>query len=48
MSMNLPRVESHDVGAQPASAQASDRSFIATWMFAWLLGFLGVERFYLG
>ena len=26
----------------------SDRSFIATWMFAWLLGFLGVDRFYLG
>lgn len=48
MSMNLPRVESHDVGVQTASAQASDRSFIATWMFAWLLGFLGVDRFYLG
>ena len=26
----------------------SDRSFVATWMFAWLLGFLGVDRFYLG
>jgi len=24
------------------------RSFIATWMFSWLLGFLGVDRFYLG
>lgn len=28
--------------------RVSDRSFIATWMFAWLLGFLGVDRFYLG
>ncbi|WP_353988198.1 TM2 domain-containing protein [Ruicaihuangia caeni] len=26
----------------------SNRSFIATWLFAWLLGFLGVDRFYLG
>lgn len=26
----------------------SERSFIATWMFSWLLGFLGVDRFYLG
>jgi hypothetical protein len=25
-----------------------ERSFIATWMFSWLLGFLGVDRFYLG
>ena len=32
----------------PQVATASDRSFIATWMFAWLLGFLGVDRFYLG
>jgi hypothetical protein len=37
------------VPAQPAQpAPASDRSFIATWMFAWLLGFFGVDRFYLG
>lgn len=37
--------------ASPAPTQpstASDRSFIATWMFSWLLGFLGVDRFYLG
>jgi TM2 domain-containing membrane protein YozV len=26
----------------------SDKSFIATWLFAWFLGFLGVDRFYLG
>jgi hypothetical protein len=32
----------------PQVATASDRSFIATWMFSWLLGFLGVDRFYLG
>lgn len=36
-------------GPAPAQPQAlSDRSFIATWMFSWLLGFLGVDRFYLG
>ena len=35
------------VGAAAASV-AAPRSFIATWMFAWLLGFLGVDRFYLG
>lgn len=32
----------YPTGASP------ERSFIATWMFAWLLGFLGVDRFYLG
>lgn len=32
---------------QPPGAPP-ERSFIATWMFAWLLGFLGVDRFYLG
>lgn len=26
----------------------SDKSFLATWLFAWLLGGLGVDRFYLG
>jgi len=35
-----------DVPSPPVAV--SDRSFIATWMFAWLLGFLGVDRFYLG
>ena len=36
-------------GPVPSQATpASDRSFIATWMFSWLLGFLGVDRFYLG
>lgn len=23
-------------------------SFVATWLFAWLLGYLGVDRFYTG
>lgn len=38
------------VGGPPAEAPraASDRSFVATWLFSWLLGFLGVDRFYLG
>ncbi|WP_374975061.1 TM2 domain-containing protein [Microbacterium trichothecenolyticum] len=30
------------------SSPLSEKSFIATWMFSWLLGFLGVDRFYLG
>ncbi|MEI5585428.1 MULTISPECIES: TM2 domain-containing protein [unclassified Agromyces] len=34
--------------ARAAAANSSERSFIATWLFAWLLGFLGVDRFYLG
>jgi hypothetical protein len=34
--------------ARAAAANTSPRSFIATWLFAWLLGVLGVDRFYLG
>jgi hypothetical protein len=30
------------------SALVSDKSFVATWLFAWLLGFFAVDRFYLG
>ena len=30
------------------AASVSPKSFVATWMFAWLLGGLGVDRFYLG
>lgn len=46
MSTNTPSAVRTD---QPGRAsEASDRSFIATWMFSWLLGFLGVDRFYLG
>ena len=32
----------------PAASAMPERSFIATWMFSLLLGFLGVDRFYLG
>jgi hypothetical protein len=35
-------------GVPVQSAAWSDRSFVATWLFSWLLGFLGVDRFYLG
>ena len=35
------------VGPAAASVPPA-RSFIATWMFSLLLGFLGVDRFYLG
>ncbi|MFC9918306.1 TM2 domain-containing protein [Agromyces binzhouensis] len=34
--------------AYAAGAATSERAFIATWLFAWLLGVLGVDRFYLG
>ena len=34
--------------ARAAEGMTSTRSFIATWLFAWLLGFIGVDRFYLG
>ncbi len=33
--------------AQPV-APSYQKSFIATWLFAWLLGVLGIDRFYLG
>lgn len=32
----------------PAAAPTGDKSFLATWLFALLLGLLGVDRFYLG
>lgn len=32
----------------PLETQISSRSFVLTWLFAWLLGFFGVDRFYLG
>ena len=32
----------------PPQQHAGQKSFIATWLFAWLLGGLGVDRFYLG
>ncbi|KGJ82785.1 hypothetical protein GY21_00030 [Cryobacterium roopkundense] len=31
-----------------ANLPVSDKSFVATWLFAWLLGFFAVDRFYLG
>lgn len=34
--------------ARASQSATSTRSFIATWLFAWFLGFLGVDRFYLG
>ena len=36
------------LAARAADANTSDRSFIATWLFSWLLGVFGVDRFYLG
>lgn len=34
--------------AAPTYVATSDKSFLLTWLFAWLLGFFGVDRFYLG
>lgn len=32
----------------PAPHGESDKSFVATWLFSYFLGFFGVDRFYLG
>lgn len=32
----------------PSGASISPKSFVLTWIFAWMLGGLGVDRFYLG
>lgn len=31
-----------------APVQTSQKSFVATWLLAWFLGTLGIDRFYLG
>lgn len=36
-------------GAYPTKiVQESEKSFVLAWLFAWFLGFFGVDRFYLG
>ena len=47
MATNLTPGTAAPVNPQ-LSSPPSERSFVATWMFAWLLGFLGIDRFYLG
>lgn len=32
----------------PTDGPPSDKQFVLTWLFAWLLGFIAVDRFYLG
>lgn len=32
----------------PPVAPGAPKSFVVTWLFAWFLGYLGVDRFYLG
>lgn len=49
MSLNTPSPQlQHNPPTQPDSGTPGDRSFIATWLFSWLLGVFGVDRFYLG
>lgn len=43
--------ETITITGSPASATTegtSSKSFVLTWLFAWFLGFFGVDRFYLG
>jgi len=35
-------------GIPPQGPPVGPKSFVATWLFAWLLGYFGVDRFYLG
>lgn len=43
-----PPAPQAQVAAAPTPAAEGDKSFIATWLFAYFLGMLGVDRFYLG
>lgn len=51
-SPSTPREMPGSLGGLPFShnppSSESDKSFIATWLFSYFLGFLGVDRFYLG
>lgn len=35
-------------GYPPYGPPESDKSFVATWLFSWFLGSLGIDRFYVG
>lgn len=49
MSSNTPSQQlQHNPPTQPDAGGATGRSFVATWLFSWLLGVFGVDRFYLG
>lgn len=49
MSSNTPAPQlQHNPPTRPGTGAPGDRSFIATWLFSWLLGVFGVDRFYLG
>ncbi|MDE0546341.1 TM2 domain-containing protein [Microbacterium sp. C7(2022)] len=43
-----PQVPAPMAASSAAPPAAPPKSFIATWLFAWLLGVFGVDRFYLG
>jgi hypothetical protein len=47
MSANQPYYPPPPGQGPPAQVE-SDKSFVTTWLLAWLLGGLGVDRFYLG
>lgn len=39
---------SNAVPHYPGRIRESEKSFVVTWLFAWLLGGFGIDRFYLG
>lgn len=58
MTTDNPEAEASNTGTTPATTPppvaapiyvaTSEKSFLLTWLFAWILGFWGVDRFYLG
>jgi len=37
-----------ETAAEPRGQEVSDKAFLITWILAWMLGWLGADRFYLG
>jgi hypothetical protein len=52
MTIDSPEATASAATPPPIAATTyvatSDKSFLLTWLFAWILGFFGVDRFYLG
>lgn len=45
---SLAQPKPPEQGASTAPTSPAEKSFLATWLFAWLLGIFAVDRFYLG